>query len=98
MQFTTSIEEKKNLAISIEEAFDKTRHPFTIENKAMKGLRKFSQLSKGQLQNLTAIWRRWSSRKQNQRHPDDGGRGKTLYSWVTGSCMWKILKKFTKNH
>lgn len=44
----------------------------------MKGLRKFSQKfsqrSKGHLQNLTTVWERWSSRKQNQRLTDEGGR------------------------
>lgn len=44
----------------------------------MKGLRKFSQKfsqrSKGHLQNLTIVWERWSNRKQNQRLTDEGGR------------------------
>lgn len=48
VQFTTPIEGGKPPYISVEKAFDKTQHLFIIENKAMKGFRNFSQLSKGQ--------------------------------------------------
>lgn len=45
VQFTASIEKKS--IIAIEKAFDKTQHLFKIENKAMKGLRKFFNAVKG---------------------------------------------------